>query len=212
LCQAIFRGITRQGRDDSILKDGCFGFRVRDDDADVEAPIRGPAQGYSGKHFDDLTGRVLKDSLVQEALAKELLYFHSKGVWVKRPKGMARGKTGRSAITVRWVDVNKGDDMVPNYRSRLVARQLKAQDKSGQSFFAPAPPLEALRTVLSMAMTKVGTHVPDWSPSSPVRTQLSFVDAKRAYFNAKLDPKDPPVFVDLPAEDKDHVSMCAQLV
>jgi len=208
----MIKGVADQLRHDSLLKDGCYGIQVPDDEEQIAKEMRGPAQGYSGKHLDDLTGQVLKDSLVQEARAKELLYFHSKGVWVKRPKGMAREKTGRAAITVRWVDINKGDDMVPNYRSRLVARQLKAQDKSGQSFFAPAPPLEALRTVLSMAMTKVGTHVPDWSSSSPVRTQLSFVDVKRAYFNAKLDPKDPPVFVDLPAEDKDHVSMCAQLV
>ena len=208
----MIKGVADQLRYDSLLKEGCYGIQVPDDEEQIAKAMRGPAQGYSGKHLDDLTGQVLKDSLVQEARAKELLYFHSKGVWVKRPKGMAREKTGRAAITVRWVDVNKGDDMVPNYRSRLVARQLKAQDKSGQSFFAPAPPLEALRTVLSMAMTKVGAHVPDWSPSSAVRTQLSFVDVKRAYFNAKLDPKDPPVFVDLPAEDKDHASMCAQLV
>ena len=43
--------------------------------------------------------------------------------------------------------------MNPNYRSRLVARQLKATDRSGETFFAPAPPLEALRTVLSAAST-----------------------------------------------------------
>ena len=143
---------------------------------------------------------------------QEFAYFHPKGVWIKRPKATAREKTGRPPITVRWVDVNKGDDMVTNYRSRLVARQLKAHDKSGQSFFAPAPPLEALRTVLSMAMTRIGTHIPDWERSSNDRTQLGFVDVQRPYFNAKLDPRDPPVFVDLPSEDKDYLGMCAQLV
>ena len=99
--------------------------------------------------------------MVREARATELAFFHSKRVWIKVPQGEARRQTGRPPVSVRWVDVNKGDDLTPNYRSRLVARQLKARDTSGQSFFAPAPPLEALRTVLSMAMSRIGSHVPD---------------------------------------------------
>ena len=95
LCRAMLRGIAKQGRDDSLLKDGCFGMQVRDDDADVEATIRGPAQGYSGKHKDDLTGQVLNDAMVAEARATELRFFYSKGVWVKRPHHMARARTGR---------------------------------------------------------------------------------------------------------------------
>ena len=113
---------------------------------------------------------------------------------------------------MRWVDVNKGDEQNPNYRSRLVARQLKATDRSGQTYFAPAPPLEALRTVLSLAMTRIGKHVPNWDPSSPDRTQLSFVDVRRAYFNAKVDQDEEPVYVDLPPEDEDSGSMCARLL
>ena len=34
------------------------------------------------------------------------------------------------------------------------------------------PPLGALRTVLGMTVTRLGTHTPDWNHSSPVRTQL----------------------------------------
>ena len=55
------------------------------------------------------------------------------------PRSKAREKTGKPPITTRWVDVNKGDDENPNYRSRLVARQLKAHDHSGTHYFAPAP-------------------------------------------------------------------------
>ena len=108
------KGVADQLRHDSLLKDGCSGIQVPDDEEEINKNMRGPAQGFSGKYLDHLTGQVLKDSLVQEAPAKELLYFHSKGVWVKRPKAMAREKTGRPAISVRWVDVNKGDDMVAN--------------------------------------------------------------------------------------------------
>ena len=97
----MIKGVADQLRHDSLLKDGCYGIQVPDDEEEITKSLRGPAQGYSGKHLDDLTGQVLKDSLVQEARAKELLYFHSKDVWVKRPKGMAREKAGRPAITVR---------------------------------------------------------------------------------------------------------------
>ena len=78
------------------------------------------------------------------------------------------------------MDVNKGDDMSPNYRSRLVARQLMARDNSGKSYFAPAPLLEALRTVVSLAMSKIGSHQPIWDKHSAQRVQISMVDIKRA--------------------------------
>ena len=121
LCQAILRGTAKQLRADSLVKDGCFGIQVPDDDAAVEAEMRGVQQGFSGAYKDDLTGQVLEDSLVREAWVKELTFFRSKGVWLKRPRGEARRKTGRPPISARWVDVNKGDDLNPNYRSRLVA-------------------------------------------------------------------------------------------
>ena len=107
-------------RADNLLKDGCFGVQVPDNDAAVEALLRGPDQGSSGRFRDDPTGQVLKDELVREARAKEREFFNSKRVWQKRPKAFAKLRTGRPPISVRWVDVNKGDDMSPNYRSRLV--------------------------------------------------------------------------------------------
>ena len=74
---------------DHLLEQGCYGIQVADDDAAVAASLMGPEQGYSGKYRDDLTGQLLKDVLVEEARAKELLYFHSKGVWMKVPKSSA---------------------------------------------------------------------------------------------------------------------------
>ena len=174
--------------------------------------IRSPENGYSGRIKDDLTGQTLHDGKVAIARAVELKFFDTKGVWKKVPRANAKAQTGKPPISVRWVDVNKGDDVNENHRSRLVARELKALDRSGACYFAPAPPLEALRTVLSMAMTGIGTHRPIWDGSSPERQQISFIDVKRAYFNAKLDPASKPVFVDLPLEDPDHETMCAQLL
>ena len=110
------------------------------------------------------------------------------------------------------MDVNKGDDDTPNYRSRLVARQLRAHDKSGESFFAPSPPLESLRLVLSMAATNLdGKFARCLDGSSENRTQLSFVDISRAYFNAKVDDNDP-TYVQLPEEDPEYQNMCARLL
>ena len=80
LCRAMLKGVTAQLRADSLLKDGCYGIQVPDEDSEVVKQINGPAQGFSGRFRDDLTGQVLKDSLVIEARAQELLYFHNKGV------------------------------------------------------------------------------------------------------------------------------------
>ena len=141
---------------DRRLVEGCDGIQVKasppagesaDEDAAAEEQLFGPAQGYSGKYKDDLTGLPLRDELVKAARAKELDFFCSKGVWMKVPRRRSFEKTGKPPISVRWVDVNKGDEHEPNHRSRLVARQLKATDFSGKSYFAPAPPLEALRTI-----------------------------------------------------------------
>ena len=193
-----WRGIWRRGE---------VGLHAMTD----EDPIAQFPDGCTGKFRDDVTGQLLKDELVREARAKELQYFCDKGVWVKRPKHEARQKTGRGAISVRWVDVNKGDDLHPRYRSRLVARQLKAHDRSGASFFAPTPPLEALRSVLSLAATSIGDWRPCYDKESERRTQIGLMDVARAYFNAKLDPG-VSTYVQLPAEDSDSESMCAKLI
>ena len=211
LCQAVIKGIVEQLKEDKLVKAGCFGVQVADDEEEIESLCQSALSGYSGKFKDDISGQTLRDELVHEARRVELDFFSKKGVWVKVPYEEARRRTGRPPITVRWVDTNKGDEVNENYRSRLVARQLKAHDHSDTSYFAPAPPLEALRTIISLAMTEIGSHKPILDPKSPKRSQLSFVDIKRAYFNALVDPKDPPTYVRLPSEDGDHQTMCARL-
>ena len=63
------------------------------------------------------------------------------------------------------------------------------------------PPLEALRTILSLAMTKCGSHQPIWDPKSKQRQQISSIDVVRAYRNAKIDRALAPSFIELPPED-----------
>ncbi len=154
--------MTEQLRADEVLKEGCYGVQVPDDEEEIRRNTHSPELGYSGKYRDDLTGQLLKDELVEQARAVELLYLHSKGVWVNVPRSKARSDTGRPPISARWVDVSTGDKLPPNYRSRLVARQPTATDRSGQSDFATAPPLEAFRAVLGLAGPTSGSTPRTW--------------------------------------------------
>ena len=63
-CRAIFKGVTDQLRADGLLKQGCYGIQVTDDDLEVLKNIYGPEQGYTGKYKDDLTGQLLNVELV----------------------------------------------------------------------------------------------------------------------------------------------------
>ena len=103
LCRAILRGVTQQLRSDELLKDGRCGVQAPDGKAEIRRNVLSPELGYSGKYRYHLTGQLLKEPLVKEARAAELLYFHSKGVWVKVPKSKAKAETGRHPISVRWV-------------------------------------------------------------------------------------------------------------
>ena len=42
LCRAILKGVTKQLKDDNLLKAGCFGMQVPDDDAEVLKNTFGP--------------------------------------------------------------------------------------------------------------------------------------------------------------------------
>ena len=118
----------------------------------------------------------------------------------------ARRATGKPPITVRWVDVNKGDNANPTVRFRLVPRQA-----GDDAIFAPTPPPEALRRILSIATTDFPgrpAHVRDGN--SERRTQISAVDISRAYFNAATDDE-KPTYVMRPAEDPDQRDQCGLL-
>ena len=117
--------------------------------------------------------------------------------------------TGKPPIIVRWVDVNKGDNANPNVRSRLVARQIRQAGED--AIFAPTPPLEALRSIMSIATTDFPgrpQHIRDGK--SERRTQISAADICLAYFNAETDA-DKPTYVALPVEDPDSREMCGML-
>ena len=60
-------------------------------------------------------------------------------------------RTGKPPIPVRWIDINTGDSVSPEYRSRLVAKEIKRD--SSDDLLAATPPLEALKILISLEMT-----------------------------------------------------------
>ena len=215
LCKAILTGLRDQLRSDGVVIDGIVGMHEMHDEHVEQTCVNvdGHALRFDngeGPFFDDLTKQELSTPLVKAARRKELQYFEDKHVWRRVPISEAVRASGRPPITVRWVDVNKGDDVSPDIRSRLVARQIRGAHED--PMFAPTPPLESLRTILSYAATDMEGEKPKCrDPSSPNRIQISLIDISRAYFNAKCDPANP-TYVALPSEDPQHQNTCGLLL
>ena len=163
------------------IEDCKAGAELRDDDA-IWA-------------VDDQTGEDLDSELVRRARIEEIHYFKAMRVYDKVSISECRAATGPGPIGVRWVDINKGDKLDPNDRSRLVAKEVRTEDRP--EWFAATPPGECLKVLLSkMAADR--------------RMRMLYADVSRAYFYA---PAARPVYVRLPPEDTeegDH-GMCGRL-
>ena len=135
---------------------------------------------------DDQSGAPLDPRLLREARKAEIEYFKSMNVYAKVPISECYAVTGAAPVSTRWVDINKGDSLCPNYRSRLVAREFHTTERP--EWYAATPPGETLRVVLSRLATRKGC-------------KLMYADVSRAYFYA---PAVRPVYVRLPAEDTEE--------
>ena len=100
--------------------------------------------------WDDVSGQALDAREVKKARRVELEHANRKKVWEKTTREEAR-RRGWRIIKTRWIDINKGDDRNPNYRSRLVGKEFN--DGEVVALFAATPPLEALRVLVSEAAT-----------------------------------------------------------
>ena len=97
-----------------------------------------------------MSGKELDSRGVREARHKEMTYIYNKEVWEKMTRQQAVAM-GCKVVGSRWVDVDKGDVDKPDYRSRLVAKEINTGPEDG--LFASTPPLEAMRWLLSEAAT-----------------------------------------------------------
>ena len=146
--------------------------------------------------WDDVSGAALDPKAVIKARQEEVEYVRKMGLYTKVPKSECIKETGRSPISVRWIDINNGDVDQPNYRSRLVAREINTHKR--EDLFAATPPLEALKVVLSLV-------------SSGNKGEILMIhDISRAFFHA---PAKRRVYVQLAAEDQGpgEENLCGRL-
>ena len=80
------------------------------------------AAGERLEAWDDLTGLSLDPKGVLDARRQELEYIDQKNVWDVAPREEARQNCWEITKS-RWIDVNKGDDISAQYRSRLVGKE-----------------------------------------------------------------------------------------
>ena len=153
--------------------------------------------------WDDISGKELEWALVVAARIEEMEEFRKHGVYIKVPIKECMERTGKKPIGVRWVDINKGDEVNPEYRSRLVAKEIKINKRD--DLFAATPPIEALKMLLSAAVTE-GKGYRKGNREGGMK--LEFIDVRRAYFQANA-VRD--VFVELPEEDAEE-GMCGMLL
>ena len=106
----------------------------------------------AGTFYDELSNRRLDNAEVEKARLEELRQVYKFKVYDKVPLQECHDETGKDPIGVRWLDINKGDEYNKDYRSRLVAQEIK-KDKR-EDLFAPAPPLEATKLLFSLAVTE----------------------------------------------------------
>ena len=104
---------------------------------------------FDDEHFkteykDEYTGAVLPMHLVKAAMIDELSYFNT-NVWQVEDSKIAANDASAKVVRTRWVLCNKGDDLEPDVRARLVACEVNHGDDGGGAFFASTPPLGSKR-------------------------------------------------------------------
>jgi hypothetical protein len=193
LCAAFCRGAANQLRKKKPLEPRDEReIRERIKERTLEEKIRRKDLGVQEistmthqdtEAWDDVKQVWLDPSKVKEARAEEMDYVRKMKVYDKVLRSDCPGKP----IPVRWVDTNKGTEGDPNYRSRVVAKELKATHPGDPAeLYAATPPLEAVKVVISHAA------------SGGRKRALMIIDIRRAYFNA---PARRPVYIEIPPED-----------
>jgi hypothetical protein len=165
---------------------------IEDDYKDIHEP-------YSSVFIDDVSGKTLNWNLVLEARNTEVETIDEMGVW----KVILR--TDEKTIQGKWIDINKGDVKNPKYRSRYVAREIRAVTKS--KYFAGMPPLSALRMIIAIAVTLTFPNAIGEMIRQSSQYVIGFTDIKRAHFCA---PATRRLLVELPEESgysKDYVGL-----
>ena len=146
-------------------------------------------KGRTERVWDDITGKEMDWDMVVAARMEEMEEVRKHGVYEKVLIQECINRTGKKPLKVRWVDVNKGDDVTPEYRSRLVAKEIRVDKRF--DLFAATPRREAIKGLLSSAVTE-GIGYFDFSLTGGMGyrevgrggMKMDSIYAKRAYYQA----------------------------
>ena len=189
LVRAILRGLCAEMKDRGMIHSGEIGS-VFCEEKECNWEEYREEQEQNEVTRDAVTGIILDPALVYAAKMEELRTIRQFGVYAKVPISECVKETGKQPIGVTWVVVNKGDAANPDIRARLVAQEFKFSDPERDDVFAPTPPVEGLRLLISFVMTQTSD---DDEPEV-----VEVLDATRAHFHSPASRK---LYVKLCKED-----------
>jgi len=132
---------------------------------DEEAPNPTSAGAHHGaRYYDEVTGLPLPAGLVQGARREEMEYMSKMSVFTDAtPEEQAR----LWPLPSKFVDVDKGEPAAPNVRSRLVVCETRGLSRGlgVAETYSATPPHEALRMILSIAMSTKDMRLGVWDVS-----------------------------------------------
>ena len=141
-------------------------------------------EGACEMAWDDVSGATLNPQDVRTARQEEIDYVRTMDLYEKVPIQQWYERTGKAPISTRWIDISKGDADCPNYKSKLVAKDINTHKRD--DLFATTPPLETLKLIPSMTATAKHGEI------------IMVNDISRAFFHARAEKE---VYVQLPNED-----------
>ena len=152
---------------------------------------------WEEQYIDDVNGGILPAEEVRKARALEMDYLHRQQVYRVVPISECYETTGKAPVKVRWIDTNKGDPTNPNFRSRLVAKDIKAAKKPEDQLpanllFSSTPPLEAMRLLCSLFATQKRSKHGEL-------LKIGLWDISRAHFYGVPKRK---IYIELPSEEQ----------
>ena len=190
LVEGVLKGIRQQMLDDGHISE----LELHSAGPVCEEPVL-DERDYD-EFWDSVKGGYLDTSRVHKARDDELAWVERSDLYDVEDRTVCTTE-GQTPIDLLWVDTNKGDDGSPEYRSRLVLRDIKARKKkvdrlAVKDLFSCMPPLEALRALLSLKMSMQVSN-------RGKELKFAIFDISRAHFYGKLERT---VFVELPSEIK----------
>ena len=98
---------------------------------------------------DRSTGLPLSPEMVKRTRELEMQYMDELKVLEDSDRDACMAETGRPPIPAVWVDIDKGDSLRPNYRSRLVCQETRGWSsidvEDWAATFAATHPHEAFK-------------------------------------------------------------------